>query len=56
MPRPILQIALTDAERAELERWVASPRTAKRDSERAEIVLLRAGGTRQKDVAERLGR
>jgi transposase len=55
MPRPILQITLTEAERAELQRRVSSTRTPKRDGERAEIILLRAEGIKQKEVAERLG-
>jgi transposase len=55
MARPILQITLTEAERAELQRRVASTRTSKRDSGRAEIILLRADGVKQEEVAKRLG-
>ncbi|MFQ5492145.1 MAG: IS630 family transposase [Phycisphaerae bacterium] len=55
MGRPILQIKLEEAARAELQRRVRAPTTSKRDSLRAQIVLLRAEGNRQKDVAEHLG-
>jgi transposase len=55
MPRPVLQIILTEAERAELQRRVSSTCTAKRDSERAEIILLRADGLKQEEVSKSLG-
>lgn len=55
MARPILQILLTEAERAELQRRVASTKAPKRDSERAEIILLRADGLKQEEVSKRLG-
>ena len=55
MARPISQIELTEDDRAELKRRVNAPTTAKRDALRAEIVLKRAAGTRQVDVAEQLG-
>lgn len=53
--RPIDPILLTDREKEELERRVGAPTVAKRDSERAEIILLRAQGVKQEDVASRLG-
>lgn len=53
--RPIKPVILTDQERIELKRRVSAPTVAKRDSERAEIILLRAEGLAQQEVAERLG-
>jgi len=55
MARPITVLELTPGEKAELTRRVQSGCTAKRDSLRAEIVLLRAEGIRQVDVATQLG-
>lgn len=55
MARPISQITLSDSERAELQRRLRSATTPKRDSLRAEIILLRADGAKQTDVVERLG-
>ena len=46
---------LVSQHRAELERRVRSSKTAKRDSLRAEIVLLRGDNVNQRDVAKRLG-
>ena len=42
---------LIDEERQALERRVKAPTTSKRDSERAEIILLRASGLGQEEVA-----
>lgn len=53
--RPVEPILLTAEERLELQRRLKAPTTAKRDSERAEIVLLRAEGLKQDDVASQLG-
>jgi len=53
--RPIEPVLLTADERTELERRVRAPKSSKRDSERAEIILLRADGLGQEDVAEQLG-
>lgn len=53
--RPIEPVLLTDDEKSEMERRVKASKTSKRDSERAEIILLRASGMRQEDVAEQLG-
>lgn len=53
--RPIEPVLLTDDEKFEIERRVKASKTSKRDSERAEIILLRASGVRQEDVAEQLG-
>lgn len=53
--RPIEPILLTEAERTELERRVNASTASKRDSERAQIVLLRASGMRQECVANKLG-
>jgi transposase len=53
--RPIEPVLLTEDEKAELQRRVNAPTASKRDSERAKIVLLRASGMRQEDVAKQLG-
>jgi transposase len=55
MARPISILEITDEERKELERRVRARTTARRDLERAEIILLRSEGLSQKAVAERLG-
>jgi transposase len=55
MGRPVLQIKLDDGERAELQRRVRAATTSKRDSVRAQIILLRAEGNKQQDVADQLG-
>lgn len=52
--RPIEPVLLTKKEKMELERRVKASTTSKRDSERAEIILLRASGMRQEDVAKKL--
>ena len=53
--RPIEPVLVTADEQAELERRVKAPTASKRDSERAHIVLLRASGLSQSEVAARLG-
>lgn len=55
MARPIASLELTAAERRELKRRVGAATVSKRDSLRAEIVLLRAEGNTQRCVAEQLG-
>jgi transposase len=55
MARPISVLALTPEEERELIRRTKSPTVSKRDHCRAEIILLRSQGVRQKDVASRLG-
>lgn len=55
MSRPIIKIRLKEDEREELERRVRSVKASKRDSLRAEIILLRAEGKSQKEVAKQLG-
>lgn len=55
MARPISIIELTADEDKELRRRVRAHSTPKRDSVRAAIVLRRAGGMKQKDVAKELG-
>lgn len=52
--RPIEPVLVTRQEKQELERRVSAPTVAKRDSERAEIILLRAQGNKQEAVASRL--
>jgi len=53
--RPVEPIELTEAEEQELRRRVNAPSVARRDGERAQIVLLRAQGLKQQAVAARLG-
>jgi transposase len=55
MSRPIIKITLTSEERRDLTRRLQGRKTAERDRLRAQIVLLRADGMRQQDVAERIG-
>ncbi len=55
MGRPIIQIRMEASEREELQRRVRSATTAQRDCLRARIVLARADGQKQQDVARELG-
>ena len=55
MARPVAILELHAEERRELERRVRAATTSRRDCQRARIVLLRAEGIKQRDVAERLG-
>jgi transposase len=55
MARPVSRIELTESERQELRRRVKAPTVSKRDSLRAAIVLRRAGGIGQVEVAGELG-
>lgn len=55
MGRPISIIELTREEEKELRRRVSAPTASKRDSLRASIVLRRAEGVKQADVARELG-
>lgn len=55
MGRPITKVEITEEEREELERRVKAPSVPKRDSLRAAIVLRRAEGVKQTQVAEELG-
>lgn len=55
MARPISQIELNEAERQELVRRQNAPTVSKRDSLRASIVLQRAAGLSQMQVAAALG-
>ena len=52
--RPVEPVLLTTEERNELERRVKASTASKRESERAEIILLRAAGFGQQAVAEEL--
>lgn len=52
MARPISVIELTAQERAELQRRLRSSTTSQRDAMRARIVLLRAEGRSEADVAK----
>ena len=54
MARPIIKIVLDDNARAELLRRERGSSTPKRDSLRAAIVLRKADGMRQKDIAAEL--
>lgn len=51
-PKPL---AVTDEDRAELERVVAHPKAENREVQRARIVLLAADGMRNVEIAERVG-
>lgn len=55
MARPISVIELTPDERTALRRRVGAPTSAQRDVLRARIVLLRAEGRREADVAAEVG-
>lgn len=55
MGRPIAVLDITPEERSELRRRVVSPTTAQRDSLRARIILLRAEGRKEADVAQSVG-
>ena len=55
MARPVAVLDLHPEEQRELERRVRAATTSRRDCQRARIVLLRAEGVKQRDVAERLG-
>jgi transposase len=55
MGRPISKIEMTEAEREELQRRVRAPSVSKRDSLRASIILRRAKGVKQVQVAQELG-
>ncbi len=55
MARPVAVLDLHPEEQRELERRVRAATTSRRDCQRARIVLLRAQGVKQRDVAERLG-
>ena len=48
MARPITVLKLTAGERRELQRRVSSSTSSKRDSLRAEIVLLRSEGVKSR--------
>lgn len=53
--RPVEALEIVPAKQQELERRVRAATTPKRDAERVRIVLVRAQGVRQKDLAEQLG-
>jgi len=55
MARPISKIELSADESKELRRRVRAHSTPKRDSQRASIILRRADGIKQEDVAKELG-
>lgn len=55
MARPVSVLELTAEEEAELNRRVRAATASARDILRARIVLLRAGGMRQADVAREVG-
>lgn len=54
MGRPPALIVLSEAERAQLERWVRQPKTERRYAERARMVLLAAEGVANLEIARRL--
>ncbi len=53
--RPIEPVLLAEHERTELERRTAAPTSSVRDAQRARIILLRASGESQAEVAGRTG-
>jgi transposase len=55
MARPVTKIELTSEQRLELQRRMRASTTPQRDSLRARIILLRAGGKKLSEVAEQLG-
>jgi transposase len=55
MARPVSSIEITEAERKELQRRVRASTVSKRDSLRAAIILRRANGIGQVQVARELG-
>ena len=55
MARPISSVDLTPEERSILRRRIGSPTTSQRDALRARIVLLRASGRSEADVATEIG-
>ena len=55
MARPISIVELTEAEGEELQRRVKAPTESQRDSLRAAIILRRAEGVKQVQVARELG-
>lgn len=55
MARPISVLEITEPEETELQRRVKAATTSRRDSLRAAIVLRRAEGVAQKEVARELG-
>ena len=55
MARPISQVDLTETERHELEARVKASTASQRDSLRAAIILRRAEGIKQAQVARELG-
>lgn len=55
MARPISVLELTPEEKSELQRRVASSTASQRDALRARIILLRAQGNKEADVAKAVG-
>jgi transposase len=55
MARPVSRIELKPEEKTELQRRVRAKRTSLRDNLRARIVLLRAEGRREAEVAKEVG-
>ena len=55
MARPVSRVEISQEDRSELQRRIAAHTTPQRDCLRASIVLKRAEGMKQVDVAEQLG-
>ena len=55
MARPISSLTLTEAQRKQLRRITNSPTASVREARRCRIILLRADGLKQEDVALRAG-
>jgi transposase len=54
MARPVSLVPVSDDQRAELQRIIARPTSTQRMVKRCRIILLRADGSRQQDVAAQL--
>lgn len=54
MPRQASPVSLTETDRQELERWVATHRTPQQVSQRCRIVLAAAEGQEDKRIADDL--
>jgi transposase len=55
MSRPIQTLPVTEDQKRELERIVKSPTSPQRDASRARIVLLKAQGVSQREIASEVG-
>lgn len=54
MPRRAMQVALTETDRQELQRWVSAHRTPQQVAQRCRIVLAAANGEQDKNIAGKM--